>query len=269
MSRHHAWVFVINNYTTLDEFGVKHLISKGNVAYVIVGKEVAPTTGTRHLQGYIRFDESTSYSLAVMKKSLPRAKLIVATGGDLANQKYCSKENIWIEQGEPSQQGKRTDILELSQKIKNQEITLIDVMFDYPILYLKYSRSLEKMFDAISKPRTSPPEVYWRWGLTGVGKTKYCMDKHPDHYVKDNTMWWDKYKQNEAVIIDDFDNSIPFRVLLRILDRYVMPVQVKGGYTHLNSPYIYITCEFPPEYFWEGNALAQVMRRITSVEEIK
>ena len=54
-------------------------------------------------------------------------------------------------------------------------------------------------------------------------------------------MSWDGYKQQEAIIIDDFDNTIPYRTLLRMLDRYG---QVNDGYEKLKSNqqsiYIYI-----------------------------
>ena len=265
MSRHRSWCFTINNFTAADWFSVKYLF-KG-AKFAICGEEVGDK-GTPHLQGYVNL--STALSMSVLKKTLPRAHLQVAMGNDKQNLEYCSKQGVNLFQiGEPSVgQGARTDITELSKKIRDGEITLEECMFDYPELYVKYSRSLEKMFNAVMKPRDKLPEVFWRYGLAGTGKTRYCIEKHPSHYVKDGTPWWDNYTQQEAIIIDDFDNSIPYRTLLRILDRYVYQGQVKGSYVQINSPFIYITCEHPPEYYWQGNELQQVMRRITSVQEI-
>ena len=63
--------------------------------------------------------------------------------------------------GEPSVgQGSRTDIKELTQKIRDGEITMEDCMFDYPELYVRYSRSFEKMFNAVMKPRRALPKSY-------------------------------------------------------------------------------------------------------------
>jgi len=81
-------------------------------------------------------------------------------------------------------------------------------------------------------------------------------------------MWWDGYEQQEAIIIDDFDGKWPYRDLLRLLDRYPYQGQFKGGYFKVNSPYIYITCEFAPSYFWQGNEYAQVFRRLKEVKYV-
>jgi hypothetical protein len=68
-------------------------------------------------------------------------------------------------------------------------------------------------------------------------------------------------------VIDDFDGKWPYRDLLRLLDRYVYQGQIKGGYVHINSDYIIITCEHRPEEYWSGNELTQVRRRLDCVHE--
>ena len=266
MSRHRAWCITINNWDESDKFGLHMLFKK--CSYGIYGEETGIMKNTPHLQAYIHL--LNPLSLAILKKSLPKAHFTVANGSDEENKTYCSKDGHNIkEHGEPSVgQGNRSDIKQIAALIKNREITIEDCMFDYPEIYVKYSRSLEKMFNAVQLPRTELPQVIWRWGLAGTGKTKYVIDKHPSHYIKDGTPWWDNYTQQEAIIIDDFDNNIPYRTLLRILDRYTYQGQVKGSYVQINSPFIYITCEHRPEYYWSGNELAQITRRLTSVLEI-
>jgi len=265
MSRHRSWCITLNNFTSSDKFSMDMLFKR--CKFGVVADEVGEN-GTPHLQGYVSLN--SPLSLIAIKKYLPRAHFIVANGSDEENLIYCTKDGKNIKQvGVPSVgQGSRTDIKELAQKIKDGEITLEECMFEYPELYVRYSRSLEKMFNAVMLPRDTPPEVYWRYGLAGTGKTRYCIEKHPSHYVKDGTPWWDNYNQQDAIIIDDFDNSIPYRTLLRILDRYVYQGQVKGSYVQINSPFIYITCEHPPQHYWQGNELEQVLRRLTSVQEI-
>lgn len=266
MSRHNAWCFTINHPTPTDEFAVQHLFR--NAKYGICGHEVG-AQGTKHLQGYVR--PSSPLSLKAMKKYLCRAHLTAAAGTDEQNRDYCSKDgNLFIQVGEISiGQGTRTDIKEIASKIKSHDITLEEIMFEHPEMYLKYSRSFEKMFNAVMVSRNEKPNVTWLWGLAGTGKTRTATESHQTTYSKDNTIWWDGYTQQEAIIIDDFDNTIPYRTLLRILDRYVYQGQVKGGYVQVNSPFIYITCEHQPAYYWSGNELEQIVRRLTSIQEIK
>jgi len=266
MSRHRAYCFTINNFTRTDEFACQQLVKLSK--YIIVGREVGDL-GTPHLQGYVHFMNPCSFDK--IKKYLPRAHIEVAVGSDEQNYKYCSKGgDIAIQQGVLSVgQGSRMDLKSVAQIIKSGEISQDEFMFEFPEIYFKYSRAVEKMYQATLVNRQVAPQVFWRWGLAGTGKTRYCIENHPNHYIKDGTPWWDGYKQQEAIIIDDFDNQIPYRTLLRMLDRYAYQGQVKGGYVNINSPFIYITCEFPPEHYWYGNELAQVARRLTSVQEIK
>ena len=266
MSRHRSWCFTINNYTASDVNAVKMLMMKAK--YGVMGFEKGNLLQTPHIQGYIHL--VNPLSLLCMKKYLSRSHLEVANGSDEDNFMYCSKEKDYTEWGEKSTQGKRNDISDVAALIKAGDISLTDIMFDYPIVYVKYSRSLEKMFQAIQPHRECAPQVFWRYGLAGVGKTRYVIDTYGEEniYIKDNTQWWDGYNQQQVLLIDDFDNKIPFRTLLRILDRYRYSGQVKGGYVNLNSPLIYITCEFHPRVYWSDNELAQVERRLTSVLEI-
>lgn len=263
--RFRSWCFTVNNYTLGDIHNCQYLLK--DAVFGLFGEEVGEN-GTPHLQGYVSLQHPVSMN--TLRKIVPRAHWTVALGTDIQNKEYCSKgKNIYMIGAPKVGQGTRTDLKEIADLIKNKEVTLEDLMFEYPDIYLRYSRSLEKMFNAVMKPRDCPPQVHWRWGKAGTGKTRYCIDKHPSHYIKDGTPWWDNYNQQEAIIIDDFDNNIPYRTLLRILDRYVYQGQVKGSYVQVNSPYIYITCEHPPKVFWEGNELAQIERRLTSVQEIK
>lgn len=143
--------------------------------------------------------------------------------------------------------------------------TIVEIADECPREVIKYNRGITALIGYGQKPRTGPPNITWIWGKTGVGKTRWAFDEHQSVYVKDGTMWWDGYMQQEAIVIDDFDGKWPVRDLLRLLDRYPYQGQVKGGYVQINSPYIYITSDRKPEGYWDRKIWTQMDRRINRV----
>jgi len=119
--------------------------------------------------------------------------------------------------------------------------------------------------------RTEMPIVTWIWGESGAGKTRKATEMGKSFYMKDETIWWDNYEQEECIVIDDYSwdgSEDSFRRLLRICDRYKLQGQTKGGYVKINSKYICITCEYPPDHYWHGSKLQQIMRRLANVEHL-
>lgn len=252
-------------FTSFDK--VTPMVGEHGVTYVIMGEEVCPTTGKLHLQGYAEME--TSVRFGTLKKRYPTLHIEPRKGTQAQAIDYCKKDGKWSEVGTPKAQGKRKDLDDLAEAIKNK-VPMIEIAESNPSCYIRYHRGLEHYRYVTQRDRSEPPVVEWRWGATGVGKTRGPFSRHQTEgvYIKDGTAWWNGYENQEAVIIDDFDGKWPFRDLLRLLDRYPYQCQTKGGYVKFNSPYIYITCEWEPGHFWCGNALAQVMRRLTSVLQI-
>jgi len=250
--------FTLNNYTQKEFDDIK----AWECDYLVVGEEVGEE-GTPHLQGYVEWSGSKRFN--TMKKLNPRIHWEGRKGSAAQAAAYCMKDGVFFCVGNISQQGTRTDLSTVCTAIKegksNKEIAM-----EYSTQFVKYHKGLHELRLAQLEHRKEAPKVYWRWGETGTGKTRGCIEKHPDSfYIKDGTQWWNDYLQEEAIIIDDFDGHWPFRDLLRLLDRYPYQGQFKGGYVKINSPYIYITCEHPPDFYWEGNELAQILRRITEI----
>jgi len=65
------WVFTLNNYK--DEDLARLAKPYEQVKYIAYGKEIAPGTGTPHLQGYVVCWEPQR--LSFFKKQIPRAHL--------------------------------------------------------------------------------------------------------------------------------------------------------------------------------------------------
>jgi len=180
---------------------------------------------------------------------------------------YCKKAGQFWEVGELPVQGKRSDLVAVAERVRSGA-SLVEIAEEAPGMFVRYSKGLTVLKMTLLRDRTEMPAVAWLWGPSGAGKSRYAVDLGFSFYIKDGTQWWDGYDGQECIIIDDFDGKWPLRDFLRLLDRYPYQGQFKGGYVRINSPLIYITCEFPPEGIWNGTELKQVLRRIARIRYV-
>jgi len=257
--KYRGYFLTINNWEDDDWEQLENL----DYRYLIYQFEFVTVN---HIHACVYFKNPISFKR--VKKLFPSAHIEVVKNWRKCIQ-YCSKEESRVdgpfEYGKKPSQGNRSDLDKIAQKIIDGT-SANDIAIEEPGTFVKYSRGLQLLENAVKPDRTEKPTVNWLWGKSGTGKTRTAFESSNSTYMKDGTMWWDGYKQQEVIIIDDFDGNWPFRDLLRLLDRYPYQGQVKGGYVKINSPMIYITCEFPPHHFWKGNELNQVARRLNEVK---
>jgi hypothetical protein len=277
MSRSRNYCFTLNNYTIeelneLQEKGIKE------VKYIIVGQEIAPETGTPHLQGFIIFRNAKTLKACI--KSMPkRSHIEICKGTPYENYLYCKKEdNVCWELGDRPEkvgQGKRQDLLEIKKKIaqnvKIKEMLETDDISNYQ--QLKYAESLKKYYE---KKRLHKPIVKWYYGKTGTGKTKTAYeefskeanDEDNIYFSMDTGKWWEGYDAQEYVIIDDMRGDfMKFHQLLKLLDRYPYKVETKGSTRQFLATNIIITSAYHPKRMFETREdIEQLLRRIDEIK---
>ena len=187
------WVFTFNNYTAENIMELQQYPSQ----YTCFSQERAPTTGTPHLQGYFRFKSAKAWK--VLHKAFPNMWMAKANGTEKQCREYCSgeceskgfiKNGTFWERGEPTSQGERTDISRVSDAILGGA-QLDEVAMDFPEQYIRYHRGFERLAERVNRSNFRPNlEVYWIWGGTGVGKTRFVYENETNLYIKDNTRWW-------------------------------------------------------------------------------
>lgn len=158
------------------------------------------------------------------------------------------------------------------------EIKLDEFAIENPEFYHMYGRTLTKVETlALRKQwRTEMTKGIWYWGSTGVGKSHRAFEGyHPDtHYVKDlNTMWWDGYKGQEIVILNEFRGQFRFSFLLELIDKWPLnvPIRNKESIPFLAKKVV-ITCNTRPEDLFSntvGDRMDQLLRRCDVVELLK
>jgi len=262
------WFVTVNNYTDTDVDRITACINE--CRYLIWQFEVGKECGTPHFHLCIVYDNARVWP----KKYWPTAHIEPVRELEECIQ-YCSKEETRVdgpyEHGDRPKQGRRKDLEAIANEVVAGR-TLKDIAREDPVHYVRYCKGLKLLREEIQEHRNSdiPPTIFWLWGLSGTGKTRTVTTLFKGcTYVKDGTQWWDNYDHEMCILIDDFDGKWPFRDLLRLLDRNAYQGQFKGGYSIINSPYIFITCEFPPWHYWQDNYLKQVCRRLTDVIECK
>ena len=92
----------------------------------------------------------------------------------------------------------------------------------------------------------------WLWGDAGVGKTKWCerFGKYVgSFYEKPCNKWFDGYKDEEVIIMDEVKNNVLIRsgYLMKWADNSPCKGEVKGGMRWLRHRYFLVTSNDNPE----------------------
>jgi len=158
---------------------------------------------------------------------------------------------------------RKEKLQEVQEMIKNglTEEEIADHDFE---LWVKHYRAFREYRMMITPTRNHEVTVTVLQGPTGTGKSKWAMEKYPDAYWKQRSIWWDGYSNQETVIIDEFYGWIPFDLLLRICDRYPLLVETKGGQVNFVAKNIIITTNAIPNSWYKNVYFNSFVRRVST-----
>jgi hypothetical protein len=136
-----------------------------------------------------------------------------------------------------------------------------------------YRRSFQAYAALIQVKRSWKTKCFVIWGKTGTGKTRYCHDQvmSSQFWSPGDFNWFDGYRGQPIVIIDDYRGEYPLQLLLKLLDRYPMQVPIKGGFANWNPRKVYITSNTrPSSWYLNADALSieAMYRRFDDVTEV-
>ena len=137
----------------------------------------------------------------------------------------------FFEFGDVPQMGKRVDLDKVKDDILSGEYTVDELCCVNPIMIDKYGRTLDRLEDIRMRgiERTEMTKGIWYWGPTGVGKThKAAETPGTKYWVPNDGGWWDAYKQQDVVILNDFRGHIAYGELLQMVDKWPYAVRRRG-----------------------------------------
>lgn len=270
MSRERCFAFT--DFVLDKEF---YLAMKEKFKYIVIGEEKCPTSGKTHWQGFmILKNRMSEKAMITLLEDGRRIRKMYVDSTPEANIKYCKKDGkIILELGEePKGSGHRSDLDQLKEMIIEKK-TPKEIFEEQPGNFIRYNKGISAAMTLYQEKRNWQMDVRIYWGKPGTGKTRSVHDEFGDDlYVKMNNKWWDGYNGEKAVVFDDFDplncfNST-FDWYLKLLDRYNMKVETKGGSCEFRSKTIIFTSNFDPDTWFEDKAnRAAFFRRVNLIKK--
>lgn len=231
-SRSRGWCFTINNYTE-EEY--KQCID-AICQYIVVGKEVGES-GTPHLQGYIHYDQPVPMSR--VKHDLSQRAHVEKRFGTLSQAvDYCKKDGSFFENGKLrlANDNKWKDIIHLAELGDMDQIKE-----DYPAIYTLHREKLMALRDHPQEILEGDLQDHFEWwyGSTGTGKSHQIWEKFPEHFDKQINKWWDGYKYEDVVVIEEADPKKCEHMAYffkRWCDKYPFRAEIKGAHINYIRP---------------------------------
>ncbi len=291
-SKSRNWV-VTQQDPTVTAYRPKELYKTVN--YMISRYEVGEKTGNIHIQMFIQFNNALPGSSIekVLRSSSYHAER--ATGTPLQAAAYCgavkeskhyekpgAMNNTVIELGERDEttQGAREDLKRLAATAKDLGENATAHL--YPEMYIKYHRGIKALIEQLEPVvlrREIVPICHNFWGKTGRGKSEkaYKLAKklgYKDHqiYMQSGTKWWDGYRGQPVVIVNEFDGTgWTCNMFKKITDRWFHQVEVKGSFRTLKVEHFIFTSQQRCDTWYKNMPMEDqeaVMRRFKNIKEI-
>jgi len=263
-----GYCFTWNNYDDASIDALQEWFDTGRVNYLVYGKELAPSSGTPHLQGYMWLKESMAMSAVHKAVSQDGFVLIPARGTAEQNYDYARKDGDFVEYGvRPKSAAIQcklnnehyADCIQLS---KNGEVDAI--MDKYPQLYIKYRSTINGIIGDYMKPPDQLDDVCgeWWYGPPGTGKSHKafamgCYDKEPNK-------WFGGYNGKDPIVIQDLDHENAKWMgyhLKKWGDRYPFTAEVKGRQFSCRPPKVIVTSNYTIRELYTDSELIKALER--------
>ena len=144
MTQRKQWCFTLHEPFDFDDVAQR---LRETSLYAIIGEETCPTTGRRHIQGYVCFTTRRRFN-GVREVLTDRAHIEPASGNPKQNYEYCSKGGHFLVIGKfPT--GTRPDLELVCDHIRNGT-PLSTIVMEHTSTFVRYSRGIQRALDILA-----------------------------------------------------------------------------------------------------------------------
>ncbi len=229
-----GWFLTYSQCEGTKESLLEFLRTIDDVSEYVVARE-EHQDGGQHFHVYVKFVNGVRWSDVLKFKFGARTADAQAARSARAVIKYCEKDDDYItnianlEEFQGNKVRKRNrDIMEAgANEAVDQGLIRIDD-------FCRVRQSIEsyRLHNVVVQP-TDGCKGVWFYGETGAGKSQLALEKWPLAFQKSGNKWWDGYRGEEVVIMDDLGREAGQRLgyhIKRWTDKWPAPGgEVKGG----------------------------------------
>jgi len=245
----------------------------GALDYLVAGKEVCPTTGRNHLQGFLSFRQKKRRS--GVWALFPKCHCQNKSGRSTVQQAidYCKKDDTFWEFGVPPKENTENAGVARTAKYDGA-LTLArlgrlsEIDSGMQIRHYANLRSIAR--DAMPDPGSLPGVCgVWIWGASGCGKTQLVVNRWPSRFPHLMNKWWDGYQNQDVVVLEDMDIShehMGYHLKLWA-DSTSFLGEIKGSAVRIRPKLLVVTSQHEMSEIWvEPKLLEALSRRFTVVD---
>jgi len=254
-----------------------------------IGQEETGANGTPHFQCYAELVRKRRTQQVHALLSPHKVALLYAKGNRATNVAYCSKEDTrtgaqyqWFDEQRTKGRGGLKELDIVAQKVLEEGVSA-DLIEDHKALWIRHGKGIQAMAHSHKLLKAAAAKkAYWKeqyerqlaglpiegqqqrecylfFGPTGCGKTtkvELTINGELDlsMYKKDGkTKWFDEYKNQEAIFIDEFNGSAMSIETINDLtnkdDTY--QAEFKGGSVTIVATHLFFASNRHPSDWWK------------------
>lgn len=233
--------------------------------------EVAPTTGKKHWQGWVwwKSQHTIGQTYTALNNSwCSPARATYKQNRDYIEGPYKNGNKTkpinteFVQFGDAPEQGKRTDLLQIKDDLQTGKRKLHEILLEEPMIYHQYGRTLDKLDDELKS------ELYR--GMTA--KIEWYLGQNLDHmshaYYLPKDGWFDRYRQEKTVVIENITNISCVTLLNLARDFHAKVPRRAREPTPFMADRIIIFSESLPWQVWSDfNDVVQLLKYTTIISD--